>query len=185
MRDDLHRTVPLARPWGKVLRCLSAERWSAEELAPLIVGTVRRDLRATDPSSNSVISSMLAVEADMFDDGADKLRLTLEQVQKGPLAVAERATCEVALGVLAAHGMTHNFAALVVQASGLAHARDEVEHMLNRVSAVHGSAEAAQARQVLNKALSLCDFTTTVAMPPTRAKKSVHQLLDTDLALGD
>ena len=63
-------------------------------------------------------------------------------------------------------------------------AGEGVEDCLRHPAGLH-QLVAAQARQVLNKALSLCDFTTRVAMPRTRAKKSVHQLLDTDLALGD
>jgi hypothetical protein len=185
MRDDLHKTVPLARPWGRVLRCLSAERWTPEELAPLIVATVQRDLSGAGTSSVPVIPTALeAAGGDLFD-GAEKLRLTLQRMQEGQLSVVDRATCEIGLGVLATRGMTEDFADQVTQASGLLHARDEVEHMLNRVAAVHGHDEAVQARRVLSKALALCDFTVCVAGPQTRAKKSIGQLLDTDLPLGE
>ena len=186
MRDDLHRTVPLARPWGRVLRCLSAERWTSEELAPLIVATVRRDLSSDGASPVPVIRAALkAVGADLFDDGSEKLRLTLQRIQEGPLSVSERATCEVGLGVFATHGMTEGFVDQVARASSLVHARDEVEHVLNRVAAIHGHDEAVQARQVLSRALALCDFTAPVGEPLTRAKKSIGQLLDTDLSLGE
>lgn len=186
MRDDLHRTVPLARPWGRVLRCLSAERWTPEELAPLIVATVQRDSAGVRASSAPVIPTALeAACGDLFDDGAEKLRLTLQRMQDGPLSVVDRATCEIGLGILATHGMTEDFAGRVKQASGLLHARDEVEHMLNRVAAVHGHDEAVQARRLLNKALALCDFTIAMGEPQARGKKSVGQLLDTDLPLGE
>jgi hypothetical protein len=186
MRDDLHRTVPLARPWGRVLRCLSAERWTPEELAPLIVATVQRDSAGVRASSAPVIPTALeAACGDLFDDGAEKLRLTLQRMQDGPLSVVDRATCEIGLGILATHGMTEDFAGRVKQASGLLHARDEVEHMLNRVAAVHGHDEAVQARRLLNKAIALCDFTIAMGEPQARGKKSVGQLLDTDLPLGE
>lgn len=186
MRDDLHRTVPLARPWGRVLRCLSAERWTPEELAPLIVATVQRDLSGAGISSVPVIPTALeAAGGDLSDNGAEKLRLTLQRMQEGRLSVVDRATCEIGLGVLATRGMTEDFADQVTQASGLLHARDEVEHMLNRVAAVHGHDEAVQARRVLSKALALCDFTVLMGEPQTRAKKSIGQLLDTDLPLGE
>lgn len=184
MRDDLHRTVPLPRPWGRVLRCLSSERWTAAELAPLIVATVQQDLRAAGSSPLRVIRSALEQAGDdLFDDGAEKLRMTLQRIQDGPLSVLERAACEVALGVLATHGMTEKFAAEVAQAVGLTHARDSVEHILNRVADVQGREQAAQARRVLSGALALCDFTAPMAATRARTKKSVDQLLDTELPL--
>lgn len=147
MRDDLHRTVPFPRPCSGAA-CLSPERWTAEELAPPIAATVQQDQTQREHPSGGVISLAISqVGGDLFDNGAEKLRLTLQSLQDGPLSVMERATCEAALGILSTRGLTEDFAAEVAQAVGFAHARDSVEHMLNRVAVVHGRDQAAQARQ--------------------------------------
>lgn len=185
MRDDLHKTVPLSRPWGRVLRRLSKDRWSPEELAPLIVATVQSDLAIGDDSSFRAVDDVLNERcADLFDDGEEKMRLALLEVQDFQLSVAARTTCEIALGVLATHGASGNFRNQVTQAAGAQHARDQFEHMVSRITSTHGVAEARQVRGVLEKAFALCDFTVEVDRPRQRARKSLDELLSTELSLG-
>lgn len=185
MRDDLHKTVPLSRPWGRVLRRLSKDRWSPEELAPLIVATVQGDLAIDDDTGLRALDSVLSENcADLFDDGKEKMQLALHRIQDSPLSVAARTTCEIALGVLATDGMTESFRSHVTKAVGEQHARDQFEHIVSRVTATHDMAEGRQVRRVLEQAFAFCDFSTKIGRLPQRASKSVDELLATELSLG-
>ncbi|WP_217361869.1 hypothetical protein [Paraburkholderia agricolaris] len=187
MRDDLHKTVPLARPWGRVLRRLSHDRWSSEELAPLIVSTVQNDLAADDKHSGQALDDTLREGcSDLFDDGEEKMRFALHRILDCSLSVATRTTCEIALGVLATYGMSPSFRQQVTQAVGEQHARDQFEHMASRIACTWGYEEASQVRGVLARALELCDFTAQVRRPARRTEKSksVGEFLSTELQLG-
>ena len=184
MRDDLHKTVPLSRHWGRVLRHLSKDRWSPAELAPLIVATVQKDLVSADKASGQALDDTLSKGCiDLFDDGEEKMRLALYRIQDSPLSVAARTTCEIALGVLATHGMSGNFRKQVIQAVGEQHARDHFEHMASRVAATWGIDEARQLSCALAQALALCDFTVQAIRPSHRTVKSVGEFLSTELEL--
>jgi len=185
MRDDLHKTVPLSRSWGRVLRRLSKDHWTPEELAPLIVATVQSDLAINDDTGLQAVDSVLRESyVDLFDDGEEKMQLALHRIQEGPLSVVARTTCEIALGVLAIHGMSDSFRNQVTNAVGELHARDQFEHMVSRISSTHSLAEAKQVRNVLERAFTLCDFSVKVGRLPKRANKSVDELLSTELPLG-
>jgi hypothetical protein len=184
MRDDLHKTVPLSRPWGRVLHRLSAERWSAAELAPLIAATVQRELAVSeDAGGPALIDAIHECGTTLFDDGQEKMRMTLLRIQDGPLSAVARTTCEVALGVLATNGMSHGFPEQVIQSAGMEYARDQVEHMAARVAATHGIDEARQVSRKLSAALKLCDFTVPASTPSPRRRKSVVEMLATELPL--
>lgn len=86
--------------------------------------------------------------------------------------------------MLATHGASGNFRNQVTQAAGAQHARDQFEHMVSRITSTHGVAEARQVRGVLEKAFALCDFTVEVDRPRQRARKSLDELLSTELSLG-
>jgi hypothetical protein len=185
MRDDLHKTVPLARPWGQVLRRLSQDRWLSTELAPLIVATVQKDLAADGKVGGQALDDTLAeVCIDLFDDGEGKMRLALYRILDCPLSVTARMTCEIALGVLATCGMSADFRRRVTQAVGEQHARDQFEHMASRVAFTWGIDEARQVQGVLARALELCDFTIQISRPVRRVEKSVGDFLATELQLG-
>jgi len=185
MRDDLHKTVPLSRPWGRVLRRLSQDRWSSAELAPLIVATVQKDLVLDDKVSGHALDDTLNDGGiDLFDNGEEKMRLAILRILDCPLSVTARMTCEIALGVVTVHGMSVNFRCQVTQAVGEQRARDQFEHMASRVALTWGLEEARQVQVVLARALELCDFTTEVGHPAQRVKKSVGELLSTELQLG-
>lgn len=183
MRDDLHKTVPLARPWGRVLRCLSKERWTTNELALLIVTTVQKVAKLGDDAGGRNLAEALTDDCgDLFDDGENNMRLTLLRIQDQTLSLSARSTCEMALGVLSTHGLTGDFRKQVIQATGTQHAREEIEHMAARVAEMHGLFEASQVRATLLAALRLCDFT-KIAGPISRKQKSVPEMLSTELSL--
>lgn len=183
MRDDLHKTVPLARPWGRLLRCLSMERWTAEELAPLLVVTVQKVVTVVDVvGGRSLAEALTEGSIDLFDDGEKKMRMTLLRIQDQTLSQVARSTCEIALGVLSTHGITGDFRKQVIQAAGTEHARDQIEHVAARVAATHGLSEASQVRGAFLASLRLCDFTKTVG-PISRKQKSVREMLSTELSL--
>jgi hypothetical protein len=184
MRDDLHKTVPLSRPWSRVLRRLAKERLSAAELAPLIVGTVQQDAAlGTDAGELALASAIQGGCADLFDSGDERMRMTLLQIQDGQISATARATCEMALVVLATNGMTARFREQVLQAAGVEYARAQIEHIAARVAAVYGFGEASQVRHVLSDALKLCDFTRPVSLSVSRKQKSVGEMLSTELLL--
>jgi hypothetical protein len=184
MRDDLHKTVPLSRRWGRVLHRLSEERWSAAELAPLIVVTVQRELAVSkEAGGRALIDVIHECGTNLFDDGQEKMRIALLRIQDGPLSGVARTTCEVALGVLATNGMSHGFPEQVIQSAGMEYARDQVEHMAARVAATHGVEEARQVSRKLSAALKLCDFTVPASSSSPPGRKSVDEMLATELPL--
>ena len=183
MRDDLHKTVPLSRPWGRILLRLSKERWDAAELAPLIVATVQKSHAIPEDVDGRALAEALTQGCiGLFDDGEEKMRLTLLRVQEQPLSLAARSTCEIALGVLSTDGITGDFRKQVIQAAGTEHAREQIEHVAARVAEMHGCIQATQVRRALLASLRLCDFTKT-AIPASRKKKSVGDMLSTELLL--
>jgi hypothetical protein len=164
---------------------LSKDRWPPEELAQLIVATVQDDLATgNDVGLQALDDALNGGCADLFDDGEEKMQLALCRIQDGPLSVAARTTCEIALGVLATQGMSDSFRNQVTKAVREQHARDQFEHMVSRITSTHGVAEASQVRSVLDRAFALCDFTSTVGRSPKRVNKSVDELLSTELQLG-
>lgn len=186
MRDDLHKTVPLPRRWGRVLLYLSKQRWTGAELAPLIVETVQKDLMDGEQIGGRRLDEALAEgDVDLFDDREERMRLTLMRIQEEPLSTTERSTCEIALGVLSIHGMTGDFRKRVKQAAGTAHARDQLEHMASRVALTHGSIEASQVRRVVLSSLKLCDFTLPRDQSVFRRRKTLGEFLSMPLPLGD
>lgn len=185
MRDDLHKTVPLSTSWRKVLRCLSGERWSAEQLAPLIVGTVQEELaRQQDEGTRAVKRAINGRCVDLFDDGAEAVRLSLMEIQDGVLAPHVRATCEMALGILATEGMSQNFEKQVMQAVGAEYAKAQLELIASRVMSTHGPKEAMNVQRVLSLALGQCDFSMHVDVKRLRKKKSTDEMLSTELSIN-
>ncbi|WP_287366369.1 hypothetical protein [Thauera sp.] len=185
MRDDLHKTVPLSTSWRKVLRCLSRERWSAEQLAPLIVGTVQGELaRQEDAGARVVVRAINGGRVDLFDDGAEAVRLRLLQIQDGFLTPHVRATCEMALGVLATDGMSQNFEKQVMRAVGVEYAKAQVELIVSSVMMTHGPKEAGQVQRVLSVALGQCDFSRHVDVKRLSKKKSTDEMLSTELSIN-
>lgn len=183
MRDDLHKTVPLSRPWGRVLLRLSKERWNAAELAPLIVATVQKSIALSDDDGGRALGEALTQGCiGLFDDAEEKMRLNLLRVQEHPLSTVSRSTCEIALGVLSTDGIKGDFRKQVIQAAGTEHARDQIEHVTSRVAEMHGVFEASQVKAVLLASLQLCDFTESVR-PISRKRKSVGEMLSTELSL--
>ncbi|WP_422088298.1 hypothetical protein [Variovorax sp.] len=183
MRDDLHKTVPLARPWSRILRSLSKDRRSPEELAPLIVETVQRDLAFDNDLGGQALESALSEGcADLFDQG-EKMRLTLLQIQDEPLSVAVRGVCEVALGALAKNGVSASYKQEVIQAASKQHANDQIEHIAARVAAAHGVDEARQVHRTLKRALRMCDFTSEARSSIRMRRPSFDQLLSQEVGL--
>lgn len=185
MRDDLHKTVPLPPAWRRILKYLSNEKWSPAQLAPLIEWTVRNELTSSGDSDLRALQETLnSGKADLFGDGSDQMHLALLRIQDDAISVSARSSCEVALGVLATHGLSNSFSKQVMQATGLQHARDQVEHVVARVALQYGHNEAIQVQRQMGLALSKCDFTAAVAPPTKRARKSTDQLLSTELEVS-
>lgn len=187
MRDDLHKTVPLARNWSRVLRFLSKERWSAAELAPVIVATAQKDLIINGQIGGGRLAEVLSQgNADLFGAGEEEMRLSLLQLQRDSLLPAERAVCETALGVLALHGMTPDFQQRVQRAACGVYARDQLEHIAARVAQTHGYLEARQVRGELFSSLNQSDVSAPYSESAfRRQKKGLEALLGSELALAE
>lgn len=188
MRDDLHKTVPLANPWQRVLRRVSKDKWTADELAPLITGTVQLEFAQQDDEVSRALEAVLENDhRDLFHDGEESMRLSLLRLQDGAMSSLTRDVCELALGVLATEGMSEKFKNQVRQVAGSAYARNQIEHISSRIALVHGHKEAQGVRTVLSAALSLCDFSSPVDLRKAakRKSKSLEELLSSELQLVD
>jgi hypothetical protein len=162
------------------------ERWSATELAPLIVATVQKDLLIDRQIGGSRLAAVLSEGSiDLFDAGDEKMRLNLLKIQRETLLPVERSACEIAIGVLSLRGMTPDFQKQVQRAVCEVHARDQVEHIAARVAQTHDFNEARQVRGVLLSSLNQSDFSAPFSESAfRRPQKGMESMLSTDLQLA-
>lgn len=184
VRDDLHKTVSLPSRWARIVRRMSKDRWTPDELAPLIVRTVQMELMPNDDSNwRRLDDALKQADIDLFDDGREKMRLNLLQILDSQLPVGARNVCETALGVLEQTGMSSTYRGKVLQAAGMVHARDHIEQIASQVHAKHGQVQAQEALAHLSSALKQCDFSTWVQTTPRKIKGSIEDELSTEFNL--
>lgn len=158
MRDDLHRTVPLARPWRQVLKyaCREAD-WDQvpEALSRAIRCEVEGGLGRKWAKS---IQNALNSDRDMFDfEHSIRVLSRFEQNHPTPM---QRRFCEVARGLSARDGNDDYLYERTVVEVCRQTARSNIEHVAAQVRINTNPWQATQVRERLCKFLGQCTFDT-------------------------
>lgn len=183
MRDGLHRTVPLPRPWRAVLKHLPREyqqHLAAEAVTRALSAETKADL--TPSWSESFKKSLLKAAGDLF--GGDDISITLDHFESNATTRRERQLCEIARGLHARDKTTaglfdKSMVALCEQMKDAS-----IEHVAAKVRARHGDDEALQVLRRLRRLAESCTFTQV----PTKQRRpeatgSGLDLLDEPVAL--
>lgn len=182
MRDDLHRTVPLTRPWQSVVRYASREAdWS--RIPDAISRAVRYEVEAGLESKwvNGFRAGLLSAETDLFAD--EQVAQVIADCGRQDITPRERQLLEIAQGLLARDGgvdlYPHAVAELYRQVMDA-----DFEQVTARVREIHGAREASEVRKSLMSAAAKCSFEKAPKTKKSKKHDSVATLLSEAIALN-
>lgn len=162
MRDDLHRTVPLARHWRRVLRLAGREAdWDRvpQELVRAVVADLNQ---AIDGEWASAFASSCRNQVpDMFStDGVDR---ALNSMQSPRMTSLERELLETAKGLRARGVHPSELFDRSRNVVAQQQADRSLEHVLAEIRKVHGVGQEKAARVRLKSLAVQCDFSNSAA----------------------
>lgn len=157
MRDDLHKTVPLPRPWLTVLRFASREAdWPrlADAMSCAVRLTVENGI---DPKWGASLKASLASASDSLfpDESLDQVFSDFGRMN--PTSIG-RQVCEVAQGLYARDGNAHSLydrALIEVCRQRIA---PNIEHVTAAVYRRHDLHQSRQVFERLNLESKKCRF---------------------------
>ncbi len=155
MRDDLHRTVSLPRPWRSVLRyvCRKAD---AERVPEAITRAVQAELGAGIGKgwSASFKAELETAHRDLFRSESQGVVITEFEQKCG--SSAERKLCDTARGVLARDGARADLFDHTLGEVFRSTISAGIEHACAMVRREHGQKEAGEVRARLAAASKAC-----------------------------
>lgn len=183
MRDDLHKSVPPRTAWSKVLR-LACNHADIDDLRDATVRAVRHDAEWLGaPWGQQFQRSLDLGSSDFF--AADRMRAELLALMTNSPNPHARASCEIALGILARDGgASAGFKSIVVEHALRAFAVDCIELVSSRVAARFDESQAAQVRRLLYGLLPTCDFAKSDPSRSHNAEWSIEDGLNFSLSVS-
>src|SRR5665213_597999 len=175
MRDDLHRTVPLPRPWRTVLKYVSREVDESRAI-PAMSRAIHSEINAglSHSWTSSFKRALEASGADLFSQ--ERVLKAFDDLEDKAATRLERQLCELSRGIYARDKTVSDLFAKSLDALRHQITRSNVEHPVSVVRSVHGRDEAAQVRPRLDAVARACTF-----HPPqhrSRREKSKDSVLD-------
>ena len=179
MRDDLHKSVPPRSKWAKVLR-LACNHADDPDLQDALVRAIRKD--SSDWLNGQWGQKFQEVlkfgRGDLF--ALDKVRDEFMMLAASSPNPHARASCEIALGVLAREGdVPSNFETTVIESALRTFANDCIEHVVSLVAARFDVGQAVQVSRTLRAHLPGCDLT----RDPPRRERNVGRTVDSALGI--
>jgi hypothetical protein len=182
MRDDLHRTVPLTRPWQSVVKYASREAdWS--RVPEAISRAVRYEVEAGLETKwiNGFREGILSAETDFFAE--ERLARVIEDCGRQDITPRERQLLEIAKGLLARDGSRdlypHAVAELYRQVMDA-----DFEQVNARIREVWGARQASEVRKSLMAAATLCSFDPVSKDKKSKKHNNVSTLLSEAIELN-
>lgn len=157
MRDDLHRTVPLPRPWRAVLR-IACRKADFERVPAAISKAVRLEVEAGIGAkwATGLKNILERVGSDMF--AYDRVSAALDRLERNGVTPLQRQLCEAARGLYARDGASAGHFERVLAEVCSQNLSSSIEHVVSKVREIHGLGEAAQVRKRLTLLSRDCSF---------------------------
>lgn len=174
MRDDLHRTVPLSRPWRPVLKYVSCEAdW--ERVPNAMSLAIRADVEAGlgKKWTTSFKERLLSAGDDLFD--FDRNARVFNEFERNSPTPMQRRFCEVVRGLYARDRSSDQLYERTVGEICRQVAKRNIEHVAAQVREHHGSWVATQVRERLWDLSKQCLFE---AKKPRRRRTKQEGVLD-------
>jgi hypothetical protein len=182
MRDDLHRTVPLTRPWQSVVKFASREAdW--KRVPDAISRAVRCEVDAgLEPKwASDFKEGLLPSETDFFEE--ERLSRFIDDFSRQDMTPRERQLIEIAKGLLARDGSANLYAHAIAELyRQVLHA--DIEQVTARVREIWGARQASEVRQGLLRAATECSFAEVPKTKTSTKHNSVAILLSEAIELN-
>lgn len=182
MRDDLHRTVPLTRPWQSVVKFASREAdWS--RVPDAISRAVQCEVDAgLEPKwASGFKAGLLPSETDFFEE--ERLSRFINDFSRQDMTPRERQLIEIAKGLLARDGSANLYAHAITELYRQVLDAD-IEQVTARVREIWGAQQASEVRQGLLRAAAECSFTAAPKAKKHSKHNSVASLLSEAIELN-
>lgn len=178
MRDDLHKSVPPRSAWAKVLR-LACKHADAHDVQDALVRAIRKDADWLTERWGQKFQEVLELgRGELF--ARDKVREALLLLVNSSPNPHARASCEIALGILAREGdLPSDFKTSVVEKALRTFAVDCIEHVASVVAKRFDGGQAAQVSRLLRGHLPSCDLN----RDPPKRERNVGRSVDSALGI--
>lgn len=182
MRDDLHRTVPLTRPWRSVVKYASREAdWSRVPEAISRAVQCEVDAGLEPKWASGFKEGLLPAETDFFEE--ERLARFIDDFSRQDMTPRERQLIEIAKGLLARDGSPNLYAHAITELYRQVMDAD-IEQVTARVRETWGAQQASEVRQGLLRAATKCSFTQESKTKKPTKHNSVATLLGEAIELN-
>ena len=185
MRDDLHHSLPQTHRWRRVLQAACApglDRDLAEELTRAVWTDAQEQFTETE-WGRSFRAFLATCQGDLF--GTDQIEAGLAQFERTCPTVLARLAVEVAFAEVHANRLDAGLVSRVTRITLELWAQNSVEGAVSWVTGRDKKADVSEVRNVLMTAVPQCNFVEPPLPKKRRAKLTVAEVLDLELALKD
>lgn len=183
MRDDLHRTVPLPRPWRPVLKYVSREAdW--ERVPEAMSNAIRAEVEAGlgRKWTTDFKHAFLSAGDDFFE--FDRKARVFNEFERNTPTPLQRRFVEVARGLYARDGSSDQLYERTVGEVCRLVAKSNIEHVAAQVREHHGVWVATQIRERLWDLSKQCLFEPKKPRRRRNKEEGVLDLLNAPLRLN-
>ena len=185
MRDDLHHSLPQTHRWRRVLQAACApglDRDLAEELTRAVWTDAQEQFTETE-WGRSFRAFLATCQGDLF--GTDQIEAGLAQFERTCPTVLARLAVEVAFAEVHANRLDAGLVSRVTRITLELWAQNSVEGAVSWVTGRDKKADVSKVRNVLMTTVPQCNFVEPPLPKKRRAKLTIAEVLDLELALKD